>query len=267
MHPPPVLSDPREVYHALVPHPAFSPVPKSSDPRTEEEQAEHEAYYRQSLVQGALAVLLPTEDLQNPCLRTLVGDVLGDMILGKGIGGKASEGWLIWDGVTKIVASIKGQIQPNASKQQVEFDTRSRLEKFGLLSDNDEKRSTSTGQISKRSSVFSAIFWRFLQYAYLTFATLRFILAGLIAASSAPLRSRRASKTTTSKGCSASPIVSSVQAPAGFERPILTYSLFGLISELLELGWRMPWVVGALSLVQWHLVGLQVGTTDGLIDK
>ena len=65
------------------------------------EQKENEAAYRQLLVHGVLAVLLPTEDLENSCLTALVGQIFSEMIIGNGIGGKASEPWLLWEGITK----------------------------------------------------------------------------------------------------------------------------------------------------------------------
>ena len=70
-----------------------------------DDQARNEAMYRQLLVQGALAALLPTEDLENACLRTLVADVIADTILEKSIGGKVSESWFLWSMVSKAVAA------------------------------------------------------------------------------------------------------------------------------------------------------------------
>src|SRR5216117_635801 len=75
LHPPPLASDPRETYHSLHPHPALSPVPISLSPDAATEQQKNEAAYRRLLVQGVLAVLLPTEDLENGCLRTLVREI------------------------------------------------------------------------------------------------------------------------------------------------------------------------------------------------
>jgi hypothetical protein len=238
-------------------------------PQNEQIQAQNEAHYRQLLIQGVLAVLLPTEDLQNACLRTLVADVLGDMILGKGVGAKACDGWLIWDGITKIVATMKPRIELKATGTEIKVDTRSRLEKFGLLSGREEEhvRVGERSPANRLSSAISEVFWRILQYAHLLFVTTRFIVVGLIAASSAPPRRKHVHRRTARKDNPNTPMTSRLQAPDEEESPILAYSIYGLISELLELTWRMPWVSGALSLVQWHLLVLQVGATDGLIDK
>ncbi|KAI9864950.1 MAG: hypothetical protein M1830_006072, partial [Pleopsidium flavum] len=85
---PPLRPDPRQVYHTLCPHPALSPIPDAEMPSTVNELQQNEAAYCQLLVQGVLAVLLPPEDLENACLRTLVTDILGELILRNGIGGK-----------------------------------------------------------------------------------------------------------------------------------------------------------------------------------
>ena len=264
MRPPPITTDSRAVYHALIPHPAMSPVPNPSVPSTVDEQVSNETAYRQLLVQGVLAVLLPTEDLGNACLRTLVADIIGEMVLGNGISGKACEGWLIWEGITKIVENIKARLGPKATGEEIEVDTRSRLEKFGLLS---EKREEAKDHIqADRSSVSSEIFWRLLQYGYLAFVTIRFIILGLVAASSLPSRSRITSSTTGLNIIS--PKGRRSDAPIS-KRPILTFKIFSLTALLVDLSDRMPWLCGWLNLVHYHVTYgfLRVGATDGLLDK
>ena len=254
----------------LNPHPAFSPVPISSQPSTVEEQAKNEAGYRQLLVQGVLAVILPTEDLRNPCLRTLVADVMGDMILGNGVAGKACEAWMIWEGITKTLDNIKAQIEPKVAGTEIEADTRSRLEKSGLLGEIKERQETERNTRGGRLVIVSEVFWRILQYAYLTFTTTRFIILGLIAASSTPSRRRYRPRPIAKGDAKAAPMTMNKKAPAEDDRrPILSYSVLELVSQLLELPSRMPWLCGTLSLVQYHLVsgGLRVGATDGLLDK
>ncbi|MCJ1482716.1 hypothetical protein MMC06_002882 [Schaereria dolodes] len=263
-HSSPFAPDPRVVYHTLIPHPAFQPIPDRNDPSTTLEQVKNEAAYRQLLVQGVLAVLLPTEDLNNACLRTLVADIVGEMILGNGIGGKACEGWLIWQGITKIVENVQARVQANATGEEMDVDTRSRLEKFGLLSgqvEHGRRHVTHT-----RSSTPSEIFWRVLQHAYLAFVTLRFIVLGVVAALS---ESSRSSSTfyTLLDGGDPSPTAPPMNAPTP-KRPLLGFTVFTLISSVLDLSIRMPWLCGIFSLFQYHLIRSwpRLGATNGGLD-
>lgn len=259
-HLPSLLTDPHVIYHNLIPHPALSPVPDPASPPTATEQQEHEAEYRQLLVQGVLAVLLPTEDLENACLRTLVADVIADSILGNSVGGKVCEGWFIWGSITKLVDVVKARIELKATGEEIETDTRSRLEKFGLLSENSQGKEAS--KVDRRST-FSSAFWRILQYSFLTFMTIRFVVIGLITASSRPMRSPSASKTP---GSSESwPMEERMEPP----RPMLSFKILSVISVLLDLRSRMPWLSGSLALLQHQLIQgpLGLAATDGILDQ
>ena len=108
-------TDPRVIYHSLTPHPALSSIPEPSKPLEVTEQSEHEVQYRQLLVRSALAVLLPTEDLENACLRTLVADVVGETILGSAIGGKLSEGYFVWSIISKLAELVKARVGPKTT--------------------------------------------------------------------------------------------------------------------------------------------------------
>lgn len=262
-HPSPLSTDPRVIYHSLHPHPALSPAPDPVLPTTVTEQQEHEADYRQLLVQGALAVLLSTEDLENACLRTLVADVIAETILGNSIGGKVCEGWFVWGSISKLVEAVKAKLEPQATGKQIEVDTRSRLERFGLLADKRDDKQPNKVQ---RHSTFSSVFWRVLQYGYLTFLAIRFVIVGFSAAYSRPLRSTTTSKTgsTGEKAPMEGTVEMSRQA-----RPILSFRVLPLFSILLDLPRRMPWLSGSLALLHHHLIhgALRVGATDGIIDQ
>ncbi|KAL9603277.1 MAG: hypothetical protein Q9219_001299 [cf. Caloplaca sp. 3 TL-2023] len=255
---------PRLVYHELNPHPALSPVPSPSSDDSTIQQSRNEANYRQLLVHGVLTVLLPTEDLENTSLRTLVADVVAETILGRSIGGRVCEGWFIWTSISKLVETVKAQVNPKATGEEIEVDTRSRLEKFGLLSERgDDTRPAQDG----RRSAFSEVFWRLIQYGYLTVITLQFVIVGLFAASSEPKRSLWSIKTTAD-----SPIAGPNKAPAAVLRPLLGFKLLSLFSTLLDLSYRVPWFSGSLALLQQHLIAsplflLRVGAVDGLLDQ
>ena len=263
---PPVQSclttDPRVIYHNLHPHPALSPIPDPTEPATVEEQLRHEIEYRQLLVQGALAVLLPTEDLENACLRTLVADILGETILGNAVGGKVCEGWFIWTSITKTIEAVKARMEPEDTTRGIEIGSQSRLEKFGLLS-SERAENTSSRSRSFRRSAVSAILWRILQCGYLTFVALRFVMVGLVAASSKP---PRYPPSTKSGGVKISPMAETMEAP----RPLLAFRVFSLLSTVLDLPLRMPWLSGSLSLARHQLLTgalRPVGATHGLFDQ
>ncbi|KAL8995307.1 MAG: hypothetical protein Q9188_006841 [Gyalolechia gomerana] len=261
---PGIIVNPRAVYHELNPHPALSPVPDPSFETSATQQSRNEADYRQLLVQGALAILLPTEDLENTCLRTLVADVIAETILGRSIGGRVCEGWFVWTSITKLVVAVQAQLNPRTTGEEIGVDTRSRLERFGLLSERgDDTRPATDG----RRSAFSEVFWRFLQYGYLTLITLRFVLVGFVASLSEPRRSSWNAKATTD-----SPFAKPTEAPTATRRPILGFRVLSLLSTLLDLSFRMPWLCGSLALLQHHLIAgplllLRVGAVDGLLDQ
>ncbi|KAI9824157.1 MAG: hypothetical protein M1819_000920 [Sarea resinae] len=264
LHPPPLSSDPDRIYHSLHPHPALSPVPIASEPSTVLDQQQNETRYRQLLVQGALAVLLPTEDLENGCLRALVGEICGEMIIGNGLSGKVCEGWLLWEGITNIAKSLRTRMSKDMIAQGDMEDSKkkSQLERFGLLSSKED-----ADRPPSKPSTISVWFWTVLQYAFVALTTLRFMIVALATSSSLPSRT---------------PVVGAQRyAPAGGERgqspvtvaslppPFLRMRIWSCITHLLELDWRMPWLSGILSLLQWGaLAGPgRVGDTNGPLDR
>ncbi|KAJ5616032.1 hypothetical protein N7537_001146 [Penicillium hordei] len=251
----------RTLYHELNPHPGLSPVPDPRDPDTIAEQVENEAVYRRLLANGILAVLLPTEDLENSSLRALVVDVIADLILGNQVSGRACEGWFIWETMGKLAAQV--------GRRQTQDDTKStpdtqinRLEKFGLVSTDDELP-------DQPSTSFSATawIWNLLQMIYLGYVVLRFIAMGLFRVASSP---------GPSHNLSVSPALSINQKRDGMasegitsRRPVLDYQMYSMVSQILGISWKMPWLSGLLALFQ-HLILAgpgRVGATDGIFDR
>ena len=74
----------------------MSPIPRPEDPKSLQSQADSERAYRQLLVQGVLAILLPTEDLENTCLTALVGEILSELVIGNLLANRISQPWLLW---------------------------------------------------------------------------------------------------------------------------------------------------------------------------
>lgn len=242
----------------------MSPVPNPAQESTVKEQLENEAAYRQLIVQGALAVLLPTEELENVCVRTLIADVVGETLLGGLIGGKACEGRFIWNNIIKTVEMIQSQPEPKATGEDHEINSRSRLEQFGLLPEDGQSRKAAG---PAHQSISSKVFWQVLQYGYLIISALRFTIVGLIAASSRT--TPRASSTPSAvKGIDTPPITKTTEPPNSWRRPVLHFRIFPLISVLLNLPRRMPWLLGCFSLLQHQLIygPVKLGVQDGLID-
>jgi hypothetical protein len=266
-------ASPLQVYHALDPHPALSPATDANSTEPSPEQVQNEAVYRQLLVQGALAILLPTEDLENVSLRTLVGDIVADLILGQAIAEKVCEGWFLHEAITKVVDIIRARIEPKAIGEDLHQDTRSRLEQFGLLSN----RATDVSHYSSKSrqSRPSALFWQAMQWIYMGSIFVRFILVGLFQSRRLPARSVHvpgsASSPIRTKGAldrsAASPPTPTEDDP--WPRPVLSYSIFELISTLLDLSARMPWLASSFAFVENVLSSGpgRLGSTNSTLDK
>lgn len=277
----PLTSNPRSVYHTLRPHPALSPVPIESDPTSELEQRKNEAAWRQLLVQGVLVVLLPTEDLENGCLRVLVAEIFAEMILGNGISGKACEGWLLWEGITRIAEVLQADTEKEASSNQRKPEqTKSRLERYGLLSSSVEKAaepvkpSVPNGRPSHEGLSVSGLFWLVVQYAFLACNAMRAVIIALATSSSLPPRSVTGVSVPSPMDQGRQSLPQKVDSAAfnshpASKRPIVSMRLWSCTSGLLELDVRMPWLSGLVSLLHWGAVAGpgRVGDTDGVLDK
>ncbi|KAL1961341.1 hypothetical protein VTO42DRAFT_69 [Malbranchea cinnamomea] len=248
----------RAVYHTLNPHRALSPVPDTAAPATVSKQKENEAMYRQLLAQGILAVLLPTEDLENMCLRTLVGDILADLLLGEIVSDKLCEGWFIWETVIRLVTELQRENAGLDQKRQSEmFTTLASSEVEGQNNDN-----SSRGDQSR----FSVWLWGVLQFCYLIILSIRFVARGLYRAATTPLPSITARSSVSTSNASS---VKEWTEGNIVRVPVIKYRLFGMISQIMDIPRRMPWLGGSLALVQHLLLAGpgHLGETGGIIDR
>lgn len=252
----PVQADSRAIYHALCPLPQLSPIPDTNDPDTIFKQAENEVAYRQLLVQGVLAVLLPTEDLENECLTSLVGEILSEMIIGGVVAKKVSEPWMIWTGLT-ILSDVLQRKQKDSRVSRM-------------------KRRNSVGQGAKGLSI-PGLFWSFVHYLFALTTFVRVFVMTLATSRNLPSRGRAfplsfdestrhnadSEKTTTGARSSAE---SSSEAA---KTPVLAFSIWSTISNWLEMDKRMPWLCGNLSMVQWLAIAGpgRVAGFDGVADR
>ncbi|KAF1925552.1 uncharacterized protein M421DRAFT_239172 [Didymella exigua CBS 183.55] len=277
-----LVSDPRLIYHTLYPHPALSPVPVDAVPSTYVEQRESESAWRQLIIQGVLAVLLPTDDLKNGCLRSLVAEIFAEMILGSGISGKTCEGWLLWEAIGRIADIL--QTDPDhddvhSSDDGASVEDLSRLERFGLLPSQAEEQSDSNSAPvadAKRyeSACMSAsgLFWMAIQCAFLAFTALRAFVLTIVTASSLPSRSLADGPISMEE--SHQSLSSEMESQAStllldVKRPIVSMKLWSCAAQFVELDVRMPWLTGFVSML--HCGALfgpgRVGDTDGVLDR
>jgi len=218
-----------------------------------QQQQQNEHAYRQLLVQGTLAVLLPTEDLQNGPLRALVGDIIADLILGQALAGKVCEGWFLHEAITKVSATLSEKVRPKATGNEVrDDDAKDRLEKFGLLP--SESRSSNDHSLGPDQSKVALLFWTIMQYGYLAYLFLRYILKELQGARRKPPRQR------TGRVSASSPVLSEkshMQTSSPDDdplRPVLGFGLWSMVSTLLKTDDRMPWLASMLCYWQHSLL-------------
>ncbi|KAJ5678914.1 hypothetical protein N7462_007158 [Penicillium macrosclerotiorum] len=246
----------RALYHELNPHPGLSPVPDRADPDTISAQTDNEAVYRQLLAGSTLAVLLPTEDLENSSLRILVRDVLSDLILGREVAGRICEGWFLWESITKATtAALRHKTSEDSNSAS---DTSvNRLERFGLLSEKDDSASSP----KRAQSRTTAWIWNVLQGIYLGYVALRFIATGLF---------RVASNPGPGPGYSHGAGVSFPAAtPGPLSKGGTSHHHLPMVLQLLGISHRMPWLSGLLALVQHQVLAGpgRLGDTGGVLDR
>lgn len=246
--------DPREVYHSLFPLPSLTPVPRPDDPDTILEQRENEAAYRQLLVQAALAVLLPTEDLENPCLTALVGQIFSELIIGNVVANKAAQPWLLYEAIC-ILARLLGEKKARAAER--------------IVSGTHAPVTGISPKTRPRWTV-QGFFVAIIHLAILFVTSIRICITALVVSSSLPPRTPSADDTD--------PVAAHKSVEAGQQRhgtlsppkvPVLAFSIWSCAANLAELGSRMPWLSGFMSLLQVGAIrGLgQLGGLNGRLDR
>jgi hypothetical protein len=250
------------IYHAIHPHPALSPVPDPALPQTIVEQAKNESDYRHLLVQNALAILLPTDELENDSLRALVGEIFAELILGNAVGSKGSDGWLWWEGIIKGVELLRERVSQatpgNLGSMQI-----GKSRKDGSKGSQDRVGSNSKSSfVSSISQQFSI----FTQYLFLAFSLLRIFILNL--ANSGSL-SARVTYPSTSNIASVD-----INHPQQVDStnslpPLIALSIFSAGSTLISLPARMPWIYGFIVWVQHVLLRgpLALGASNSALDR
>ncbi|EFY85294.1 PXA domain protein [Metarhizium acridum CQMa 102] len=239
----PTLVNGREAYHALWPLPLLSPVPISGDPITTSKQLRNEAAYRQLLVQAVLTVLLPTEDLENPCLTALVEQIFSELIIGNAIANKAVQPWLLFEAIC-IVERVLAEKRQGSN---------------GLKTSGVE-----THLRSPRSWSVQGFFVSIIQFALISMSAIRFAFNLITMSSSLPPRRPMVSDKKLAPEVS---VTDNQSTPP--KVPVLSFSAWSCLGNVIELQSRMPWLGGFLSLLQLevtHGPG-RVAGLDGVLDR
>lgn len=267
---PPLEANAREIYHSLCPLPYLSPIPSAHRPGSVAEQAENEAAYRQLLVQGVLAVLLPTEDLENDCLTSIVGQIFSELIIGGVVAKKLAEPWMIWTGLT-ILADVIGRKRPVRSQP------------------GSSRRSSNIAHSTPVGFSLAAVFWALVHYVFVLTALVRSLFTTITTYRTLPPRGQVMTNTKNEHSdshpashrhleedgwqpadTSAQFVSSSIQpAPDSGKTPILAFGIWSTLSNLVGMDRRMPWLLGSLSMMQWLAVAGpgQLAGFDGVIDR
>lgn len=267
------------IYHSIHPNEALTPLPNNE--ACAAEQQENEIAWSQLLVSRVLPLVLPPEDLQNPCLHVLVSEIFSEMIVHKVLCQRVSEPWLLWEGVTKAINVLRRPdlVQRPPPPDEVASPA-GRLEQFGLLSSKEagasqDRRSSKAGGMD----FIIRVFWTALQLSTMAWLFLRSFVLALMHASSLPARSSHAHGGKTSDKPPVTAVDPSEGGPDphprvtrhddGLKRPVVRMRVWTCISRLTTLDQRMPWFSGFLSLLQWlSLRGPgQVCRTDGPLDR
>jgi hypothetical protein len=251
----PTQSDVRTRYLALNPHVALSPVPSTD--ALESEQKSNEGAWALLLANRILPLLLPSADLSNPCLDVLITEIFADMIIRDGVCGKASEPWLIWEGVTRAVSPARRQVphgQPTPSVPALQGSA------------NENQSVSQFSEIKARWDLVVLTFWSVVQTFTTLIQILRSLTATITQAATLPARSHYAPSTKEQlpiknqtralpRGTNGELLTeSSTELDDQYKRPIISMSMWTCGSRLLALEQRMPWLTGLLSLLHWFAI-------------
>lgn len=248
---PPVDASPREIYHTLCPLPHLAPVPRPDDPLAAAAQRENEALYRQLLVQAVLAVLLPTEDLENPCLTSLVEQIFSELVIGNVVANKASKPWLLYEAICISARVLNERRRKREGPEGPQ----------GAITTSKQPSKTKS-----QATAWSArgVFLGLIQLGMLLVGFIRFVTAALTVASSLPPRRSCISISTIT-----SPAEDDIAKCQPAKAPVLSFRIWSCLGNLAELNLRMPWLHGFLSLLQLaavHGPGRLAGL-DGPVDR
>ncbi|KAI1313484.1 PXA domain-containing protein [Xylaria venustula] len=267
---PPLQTELHQIYHSLHPLPALSPVPRAGDQASVQAQADNESAYRQLLVHGVLAVLLPTEDLENECLTSLVGQILSELVIGNLVAGKLSEPWLVWELLIMTTRLVR---------KRSNLDGPGHLPNKASTVEDSGGTGLSTTKNNKSWSPHQA-FWSAVSGLFLVGGMIR--LAFSLWALSWSLSPRpnpsavyivhEMNHDTEPKDIQFVPSQASIDTNTQSKRiAVIDFHMWRCMGDILEVDARMPWLRGTFSMIQWIAmkgpgrVAAHNGTLDRLL--
>lgn len=216
-------------------------------------------------------MLLPTEDLENECLTSLVGQIFSELIIGNLVANKVSQPWLLWEILiilTRLVAKNRTATPPFAASRQ---DGPTESHSQGYSPESSRNRPT-TG---RKSWSFQRIFWSIVQWAFLAVNSIRLIISTMVLSRTLPPRPTPISvriPESTGHYDGEKPYIPPTDLaaqPAPVKVAIIDFNIWPCVANLLELDVRMPWLGGALSMMQWGATRGpgRVAGYNGIIDR
>ena len=217
----------RVLYSSIRPHRALLPVPTT--PAELSAQQDNERAWSQLLVARILPLVLPPEDLANPCLDVLVSEVFSEIIVHNAICGIGSEPCIIWDGIRKVIDNV---LKPMLGSRQ---------------------------PTTRAKASIGHIFWTMLNSLSALWFLSIYIIQALIRESSLLARSTDEQKRETSdshpesahEADSKSTLLQNLTQQHRDQQPVVNLAVWPCLSRLTSLERRMPWLLGFLSLMQW----------------
>lgn len=252
---PPLQANAREIYHALCPLPAMAPVPEagSADAETAAAQKANEAVYRKLLVQGMLALLLPSDDLQNPCLTALVGEIVSETIIGGLVASKLAQPWMLWEILAIVANTLTGKKKKAPAAADASASTAPKARERSRKPRKPEQPPIPVPPARPSRWSFQGLIVLLVQWGVTVYTTIRGAVQAVAQARKLPSRSRQQ---TRARG-------------GGEKAPVAAFRLFSCVGALVELDERMPWLSGSLAMAQWALLKgpWRVGAVDGVLDR
>jgi hypothetical protein len=200
-------------------------------------------------------------------LTSLVGQIFSELIIGNLVANKISEPWLLLEMFIILARVADRRSTPDAPGPS----------SFQTPGEGDHGQGA-TVPLPARSRTWLSIqqvFWSFIQWGFLAVTSIRLFIATVILSRSLPPRTAPVSVPKLDSTShydsekSYSPPPDAEAQPVSVKVPIVDFSLWHCVANLLEMDVRMPWLTAALSLLQWGAMkgpGRFAGY-NGIIDR